>query len=171
MPRTRESPWKESFDMSAERPLVTVGYDGSDEAGRALEFATADALRRRASLRIVCAYEMPALSYTAGVEMPAEVLRAFAAAARREVTRAVDRAKELAGGADIDIEAQAVPGRPSRVLMDYSSDADVLVVGARRLGGMSRMFLGSVSTELIHHSHIPVVVVPGPLGLPGPDDD
>jgi nucleotide-binding universal stress UspA family protein len=156
--------------MSAERPLVTVGFDGSDEAGRALEFATADALRRGAMLRIVCAYEMPALSYTAGVDIPTEVLRAFAAAARREVTRAVEMAKKLAGDASLDIEGQAVPGRPSRVLMDYSSDADLLVVGARRLGGLSRMFLGSVSTELIHHCHIPVVVVPGPLGLPGPDD-
>ena len=38
--------------------------------------------------------------------------------------------------------------------------ADLLVVGGRRMGAVSRMVLGSVSSHIVHHTTVPVLVVP-----------
>jgi nucleotide-binding universal stress UspA family protein len=38
--------------------------------------------------------------------------------------------------------------------------ADAIVCGTRGFGGLQRAVAGSVSTELIHYSHVPIVVVP-----------
>jgi nucleotide-binding universal stress UspA family protein len=47
-------------------------------------------------------------------------------------------------------------------LLSYIRDehADLLVVGRRGLGGFRELVVGSFSQQLIHHSPIPVLVVP-----------
>ncbi|MFJ9456845.1 universal stress protein [Kitasatospora sp. NPDC101447] len=49
---------------------------------------------------------------------------------------------------------------PARVLLDTSQGADLLVVGSRGTGLWGRLSLGSTSTEIVQHAHLPVVVVP-----------
>ncbi len=37
---------------------------------------------------------------------------------------------------------------------------DMIVVGSRRTGGFARLLMGSVSTQISHHAHCPVVIIP-----------
>ncbi len=55
-------------------------------------------------------------------------------------------------------------GDPASALLargDQQTGANLIVVGTRGLGGMRRVFLGSVSTKILHSGHTPLLVVPG----------
>lgn len=43
-----------------------------------------------------------------------------------------------------------------------ANKAKLLVIGQRGLGAIRRTFLGSVSDYVIHHTHVPVLLVPPP---------
>lgn len=49
---------------------------------------------------------------------------------------------------------------PAEVLIEASEDADLLVLGSRGTGGFPRLLMGLVSSQLTHHAHCPVVIVP-----------
>ena len=54
---------------------------------------------------------------------------------------------------------RTVNDRTSRGLLEASADADLLVLGARGLGGLRGMVLGSVTRQCLHHAAIPVAVL------------
>jgi nucleotide-binding universal stress UspA family protein len=76
-----------------------------------------------------------------------EVVANAAALARKE------------GGGKLQVEAVAVLASPAAELVERSKDADLIVVGSRGLGGFTGLLLGSVSHQVVHHAHCPVVVV------------
>jgi nucleotide-binding universal stress UspA family protein len=69
-------------------------------------------------------------------------------------------AKELQPS--LEGEALAVQGHPADVLLEQASDAALIVVGRRGLGGFRSLLLGSVSQQVVQHATCPVVVVNQP---------
>ena len=59
----------------------------------------------------------------------------------------------------VKVEWSAVPGNPSEVLIEASRGAALLVVGSRGVGGFMGLLMGSVSTQCVHYSHCPVLVI------------
>jgi len=53
-------------------------------------------------------------------------------------------------------------GAPSEVLMEFSQEVDLLVVGSRRWGAVARLVLGGTGEALVHGSHCPLAIVPRP---------
>ena len=78
-----------------------------------------------------------------------------------------ERKRELAEAVrilkDRGLEAKAVErrGDPSDLIIDTATQegADLIVLGTRRLGGVKRWALGSVSTGVLHHAPCNVLVV------------
>jgi nucleotide-binding universal stress UspA family protein len=58
------------------------------------------------------------------------------------------------------VTVRAVTGYPAEELIAASREADLLVVGSRGAGGFARLLIGSVSNQVLHHAHCPVVMVP-----------
>jgi nucleotide-binding universal stress UspA family protein len=57
-------------------------------------------------------------------------------------------------------------GEPGPALTQASADLDLLVMGSRTQGRVRRTLFGSVSNELLHHSHCPLVVLPRGVHAP-----
>lgn len=62
-------------------------------------------------------------------------------------------------GANSEVTGLAVLDRPASALLSTATDASLLVVGARGLGGFKGLLLGSVSREVLHEAACPVAVV------------
>ncbi|MGB9378518.1 MAG: universal stress protein [Mycobacteriales bacterium] len=141
---------------------IVVGIDDSVAASRALEWAVDEAAQRGARLRVVHAWRKPQLNTPLGVAYPMMV---NSAALKADAERVADDAlrRALVGRHDsaaIESVAQAIEGEPAQLLVDLSKTADLVVVGSRGAGGFARLLMGSVSTQVVHHAHCPVAVVP-----------
>ena len=131
---------------------VIVGYDGSDEAKRALDRA-AEFARGGAKVTVVAAV---------GVE-----LHAFRSMGRRDPTESTEISTALddaqAHLKEQGIASQSIEGEGSAadVLVEAAKEtgADLVIVGSRGLGATKRALLGSVSTSVLHHAPCDVLVV------------
>lgn len=137
---------------------IVVGVDGSDGALGALRWAAAEARRRGARLHVVAAWQPSAVSSLPawGVAEPTDEILAEL---RRGLDATLD-AEGLGPGTDLDVSTSVVAGHPATALLDASTDASVLVVGQRGLGGFAGLVLGSVSHHVATHARCAVVVVP-----------
>jgi nucleotide-binding universal stress UspA family protein len=138
-------------------PRIVVGIDGSPDADAALCFAVAEAKLRALPLRVVCAWEPPTSAYVG--EAFAATPDAFIAA-EHHAEDVLRSALERLPLDDVQVEALAVEGHPARVLVHQAADAELLVLGSRGHGAAKRLLLGSVSSDVAHHTPCPLVIVP-----------
>lgn len=142
------------------RGTVVVGVDGSPSSSAAVEYALRDAARRSARLRVVAAAQLP--EYWAGpgglyaLPAPELLIADYQREAQLIVDDVVAALPQLAG---IPVDVEAVAGTPGRVLVDASSDADLLVLGHRGRGALTSALLGSVGLYCVLHATCPVTVV------------
>ncbi|MFI8454642.1 universal stress protein [Kitasatospora sp. NPDC085464] len=147
---------------------IVVGTDGSEPARRAVLFALREAQLRGVGVRVVCAFggkhAEPGTRAMTGWAASGEPSPNLENAVARDVTDAVEELRQQVGEPYVEIEVRCDRGRPAQVLLDASQDAALLVVGSRGAGLWGRLSLGSTSTEIVHHAHLPVVVVPHSTG-------
>jgi nucleotide-binding universal stress UspA family protein len=141
-------------------PGIIVGFDGSDQSRRALEWAIGEAAARRAPLTVVTVNQAVAGCWGTPVAYPGD--EDLTSQAREAAQKETDSALEQAGSGSRppSVTVQAVTGLPAEALLQAAADADMLVVGSRGAGGFRRLLLGSVSTQVTHHARCPVVVIP-----------
>lgn len=142
---------------------VVVGVDRSTDGAAALAWALEHARRCGVPVTAVRAWtDTLAVGYAGGAVLAGAAEQAEAAA-REHVELAVKEARSaVVGGDDVEVRVVAVHGSAAAVLADASRTADLVVVGSRGHGALSRAVLGSVSASVLHHSHGPVAVVPQP---------
>ncbi len=132
---------------------IVVGVDGSVGSDKALEWSIAEANRSPATLELVTAWMFPmALGYVFAKTPDKE---------RQEVQRIADRAAchvtEVAP--EIVVRSILSEAEAGPALVKLSAGADLLVVGARGLGALRELLLGSVGAYCARHAPCPVVIV------------
>jgi nucleotide-binding universal stress UspA family protein len=137
---------------SADQVRIVVGTDGSECAGRAVDFAAHEAARWGALLEVVSVYGYIPDSGLAPVPM-----EPFEDAAHSIITAAAARVSALEPS--VVVKGEAIFGISQQVLVEASQGAVLLVVGSRGRGELKSLVLGSVSAECVHHVCCPITIV------------
>jgi nucleotide-binding universal stress UspA family protein len=153
--------------VSATRPAL-ICFDGSDDAAAAIATA-GEMLAPRAAVELTVWEPIASWMPSDPVTVLSAPLSSLAAkeldldGIGRDVARELmQRGVELATEAGFQAEGRAERGKPWRVIRQVADelDAEPVVVGARGLGRVESMLLGSVSTAVVFHCKRPVLVVP-----------
>ena len=142
-------------------PGIIVGIDGSGHSRLALDWAIHEAAVRHAPLTVLTVHQVASSIWTAHpVEYPGdEALTAdVRKAAQDETDDALRAVAEDARPPEVNVAA--IPGFPAEAILGMAKDADMIVVGSRGVGGFKKLLMGSVATQVTHHAHCPVVVIP-----------
>jgi nucleotide-binding universal stress UspA family protein len=138
----------------ADRPIERIGvaYDGSPEAGAALQHAADLAHHLQAQLDLIGVvapdpYEEDDGAHTVQVQLE-HALRSLPFAVDGTIVR--------------------LHGEPADALAGHSAELDLLVTGSRGYGPLRAVIVGGVSGRLIRTARCPVIVVPRTIAAPTP---
>jgi nucleotide-binding universal stress UspA family protein len=135
---------------------VVAGVNGSELATQVLGLAFEQAAARGCPLVAARAYTAPPAP--PGVEalpLPYDLERQRAEL-REELVRGLAPWRDKYPS--VPVEYALVYGPPGGALVTLSRAAQLVVVGARGLGGFAGLLLGSTSQHLIHHAACPVLI-------------
>jgi nucleotide-binding universal stress UspA family protein len=136
---------------------ILVPTDGSEGVERAISHAIDLAATHGASVHAV--YVVNTASYgTLPMETSWEGISDML---RDEGEAAVDRVRDIASGAGVDVEGSLIDGTPSKEIVRYAerNDCDLIVMGTHGRGGIDRLLLGSVAERVVRSSDVPVLTV------------
>jgi nucleotide-binding universal stress UspA family protein len=146
-------------DSAGEATLgrIVVGVDGSEASARAFAWALDEARRRHCAIDAVYAWQVP---YLVGYPYPGTdgTTVTYQQAASGVLDRVVDAAET--SGLPVPISRVLVMGHPVVTILEQAKGADMIVLGSRGYGGFRGLLLGSVSQQVVHHAHCPVVIIP-----------
>ncbi|MDI2030104.1 universal stress protein [Saccharopolyspora sp. TS4A08] len=131
---------------------VVAGVDGSDNSAEALAAAFAEAAWRGVGLVAVHASREPSIREVGLGHLEPEM-----ATSERLLAEALAGLQEK--HPDVQVERVTANERPRDALLDWSTRAQLLVVGSRGRGGFLGMLLGSTSQALLNHARCTVLVV------------
>lgn len=159
---TRHAPCPVLVIKPQPRPLrtVMVAVDGSEDAAEAAAFVARLPLPPTTAVRVVGVAEPPQLPGWAPSlpNVRTAVDEVFAERRRSLEAALADVAGRLHGAT-----TRVLVGPPAATLEGTveETDADLVVVGARGLGTVKRLLLGSVSERVLRHARCAVLVVKG----------
>ena len=150
---------------------ILIGVDGSENALRAVDLVTEIASKIGASvtiLNVIATSEKALFSgkssgsmIEGGGSRHPQVLADMEA---QEPIMSDERLHAAIGrieGKGVEFDTALEFGHPADVILNYASKGyDMIVVGSRGLGSIESLLMGSVSSKIVHHSKVPVLVVP-----------
>jgi nucleotide-binding universal stress UspA family protein len=147
--------------------VIVVPLDGSEHAERALPFAIALADEYERGLHLVRVVPPPpdANVYADAYEHPQSRYQQRVHEARRYMSTmqtSVKRARGLAADVSVTI------GEPAQEIADVAEEyaTSLIVMSTHGHRTLSRMLLGSVATEVMRHSKVPLLIVPPHARVP-----
>ena len=142
---------------------VTVGLDGSDDARVAVRYLAGWPLPAESSLHLVGVVE-PLRYPAAAPDMISDTLvtamKDYEDERRREIAPVLAAAAEDLRPRVAAVSTAMPTGSPAAVILREAEhrNSDLIVVGARGLGHLKRLLLGSVSESVLRHATCPVLI-------------
>jgi nucleotide-binding universal stress UspA family protein len=135
---------------------ILVPLDGSEHSSRALEVAIHLAKQLKCKLALLTVYSMVAASGSS----PELSLMAIDAS-RDRGKEILKKAEDKVNSEMIEVETELAAGTAVEAIVEKSKEGkfDMIVMGARGLGTMKKLLIGSVSEGVIKNAPCPVLIV------------
>ena len=137
---------------------IVVGVDGSGHSRKALERAANEAAVHHMPLTVLTVHQAVRDVYGAASHYQEDA--ALTDKARQAAQAETDQVLAALGAQPASVTVTAVHGLPAEELVRASDGADMLVLGRRGTGGFGRLLMGSVTSQVAHHAHCAVLIVP-----------
>ncbi len=133
---------------------ILVPLDGSKNSIRGLNVAIALARQCQAQIMGIYVIQRPPHPAFRAVKYPEKPLL-------RDAQSTMQFAKKHCAQNGILFEHKIVFGDPGYTIVKFARDKkfDIIVIGARGIGALKEIFLGSVSNYVLHKSNVPVLLV------------
>ena len=135
---------------------ILIPLDGSKNSFRGLDNAISIARACQATITGLYVRPLPGISalHPIGFIDPKHV---------KEAKKFLEKAKTKAAKKGILFNGKIVGGEPGFNIIRFAhkkkNKVDLIVIGARGMGAVKELFLGSVSNYVVHKSKLPVLVV------------
>ena len=136
---------------------IVVGVDGSPGSRLALTWAAAEAAEHGAELVVLNVWEHTLLPPAGSVSVSERYVPDASQRTADDLVRVIT--EELGAEPPVPVQPRVKQGRPAKVLIEESANADLLVVGKRGHGGFAGLVLGSVSQHVAAYAQCSVAVV------------
>lgn len=137
---------------------ILIPVDGSELSLKAMRVAM-NLLQQGLSGSLVLAnVQEPANLYEMVVAPDSEILQRVSTAAGVD---ALEKAEGLLMEAGVVYEREIATGDPAHTIVDIAERfaCDMIIMGARGASALRSALLGSVSNEVLHSAHMPVMIV------------
>ncbi|MEU9117645.1 universal stress protein [Streptomyces sp. NPDC048483] len=135
------------------KDVITVGLDGTPESLSAVRWAAREARLRNARLRLLHAWVM--LTPERAAQPPEERDQNYWPHQIMNDAREAVRTLEP----DLPLDESLATEDPLEALKRAAGESDLVVLGSRDLGALSRYVLGEIGLQMVAHTETPVVLV------------
>ncbi len=140
---------------------IVFPIDGSHYSKKALRYAEDMNLLIGSEIHLITVVQMGYAAKNTGGEVnfyPEHVVHP-----REDAENHLRDAKALFESMNIEVKSSILMGDPAQMIIKYADEiaADLIVIGNRGLGAISRAFLGSVSHKVLHQARRSVLIVKG----------
>lgn len=134
---------------------LLVAVDGSEVGYKALEHAEALAKATEGELLVLTVTD----SETHSTQH--KRLGLFSDIQDHSSTQILNDILNILAGSPVKYKLRSECGRPADVIISVGKECecDAIVMGSRGLGGLTKLLIGSVSSEVINHAEVPVIIV------------
>lgn len=145
---------------------ILVGHDGSAAAGQAVRWAADWARRSDNDLHVLRTWAISSAprpaSWSPGYVPPMTDFEQAVLDRLRADVEALDLPPD-----GLRVECHVLHGSAGKHIVQASEQADLVVLGARGVGGFRGLMLGSTADQVVRHSRCPVVILPVHMLEPG----
>jgi nucleotide-binding universal stress UspA family protein len=139
---------------------ILIPVDGSDNSQRAIDKAIA--LAQAFKSQVTAIYVIDPYAFTGAGTDFAYGHSEYLSAATAEGKQALQIARDAFQTVGIEINSNLVDGHSTyKAILEKAAEigADLVVMGSHGRKGLEKLILGSVTSQVLSHAHLPVLVV------------
>jgi nucleotide-binding universal stress UspA family protein len=134
---------------------ILVPVDGSPNSHKGLKYAIDLAKRYGSSITLIHVVERPIYGYMAEAYVAAEDFDRI----KNDSEKLLLEKKDEVVREGIKVESMLTDGDPGNEILKASEGYDLIVMGSRGMGLVKSLFVGSVSSKIVHQAKKPVLII------------